>query len=160
MVNKMIIIIIIVAALVATKFIFFKKDEQGPPAMASASKPVTGVYAIIAKTSKLDNVVFATGSIIANESTDLHSETSGIITQLNFKEGSTVNKNDLLIKINDAELQAQLTKLNSDITLAKQKAQRTKQLLDKEGASVEEYEDAQNRVADRKSTRLNSSHRT
>ncbi|MCB9206579.1 MAG: biotin/lipoyl-binding protein [Ignavibacteriales bacterium] len=43
---------------------------------------------------------------MGNEEVQLRSETSGKVTQILFKEGTRVKKGDLLLKINDAELQA------------------------------------------------------
>ncbi|MBL0330560.1 MAG: biotin/lipoyl-binding protein [Bacteroidetes bacterium] len=54
----------------------------------------------------LSNEVYASGTIMANEEVELRPELSGKITQLNFTEGTKVTKGQLLVKINDADLQA------------------------------------------------------
>ncbi|HRQ55657.1 MAG TPA: efflux RND transporter periplasmic adaptor subunit, partial [Ignavibacteriaceae bacterium] len=81
-----------------------------------------------------------TGTILANEEVELRSETSGKITKILFKEGSFVSKGDLLIKINDSDLQAQLRKAESKVKLSKEKEVRQKQLRDGNLISQEEYD--------------------
>lgn len=86
------------------------------------------------------------GSIIAGESVELHSEISGKITKINFKEGSFVNKGQLLVKINDADLQAQLKKNFLQIDLATTDENRKKELLKINGISKEEYDISLNKL--------------
>ncbi len=81
---------------------------------------------------------------MANEEVDLKSEVSGKIVEILFKEGSRVNKGDLLVKINDAELQAQLMREKYTLELLKDKEYRQKKLFEKEAISQEEYDDALN----------------
>lgn len=97
-------------------------------------------------TSNLENTIFTTGSIIANEQVELSSEISGKITQIHFKEGQRVKKDDLLLKINDSELQAQLERVGYQLELAKIQEERQRKLLDKGGISQSEYDAAFNQL--------------
>jgi membrane fusion protein (multidrug efflux system) len=101
---------------------------------------VIPVKAHIVSFTTLNNSVFTTGTILANEEVELRSETSGKITKILFKEGSFVSKGDLLIKINDADLQAQLRRAESKVKLSKEKEARQKQLRDGNLISQEEYD--------------------
>ncbi|HEX7356177.1 MAG TPA: efflux RND transporter periplasmic adaptor subunit [Ignavibacteriaceae bacterium] len=101
---------------------------------------VVPVKAHITSLETLNNSVFTTGSILANEEVELRSEVSGKITKILFKEGSFVNKGDLLVKINDADLQAQLRKAESKVKLSAEKEARQKQLRDGNLISQEEYD--------------------
>src|SRR5690606_35844152 len=89
-------------------------DESTGPAQPStqAAGPSTsnalGVRALKLNARSFSNNIFTTGSIIANEEVQLRPETSGRITNLTLDEGRAVRKGDLLVKINDADLQAQL----------------------------------------------------
>ncbi|MCK7526016.1 MAG: efflux RND transporter periplasmic adaptor subunit [Ignavibacteriales bacterium] len=71
---------------------------------------------------------------------NLRSEISGKIIKILFKEGSFVNKGDLLIKINDADLQAQLRRAESKVKLSEEKETRQRQLRDGNLISQEEYD--------------------
>ena len=101
---------------------------------------VIPVKAHIVSFTTLNNSVFTTGTILANEEVELRSETSGKITKILFKEGSFVSKGNLLIKINDADLQAQLRRAESKVKLSKEKEARQKQLRDGNLISQEEYD--------------------
>jgi membrane fusion protein, multidrug efflux system len=104
------------------------------------------VKAHIIKPEKLSNTVNSTGSIMANEEVELRSETSGKIISINFREGSFVNKGDLLVKINDADLQAQLRRTESKVKVAEEKEFRQRTLLERNLISQEEYDNTFNEL--------------
>ena len=108
----------------------------------AGNKPdaVVSVKAHIVKPETVDNKVLTTGTILANEEVELRSEVSGKITKILFKEGSYVNKGDLLIKINDSDLQAQLRRAESKVKLSEEKEFRQRQLRDGNLISQEEYD--------------------
>jgi membrane fusion protein, multidrug efflux system len=70
----------------------------------------------------------------------LKPEVAGKIVQMNIQEGKNVSKGQLLIKLNDADLQAQLKKLYAQMKLTEQSEQRLKKLLDIKGISQDEYD--------------------
>jgi membrane fusion protein (multidrug efflux system) len=146
--KNLIIGVIIVAILIGAKFIFFpnKAGQAANNAVkgkgGSASAP-SNVTACVVKPEKLNNQITASGTIRANEEVQLQPELSGKIVQINFKEGSKVTKGQLLVKINDADLQAQYKKLQLQHTLAEQTMQRQKQLLAINGVSQQEFDLAQ-----------------
>jgi membrane fusion protein, multidrug efflux system len=101
---------------------------------------VIPVKAHIVSLETLSNSVFTTGTILANEEVELRSEVSGKIIKILFKEGSFVSKGDLLIKMNDADLQAQLRRAESKVKLSEEKEFRQRQLRDGNLISQEEYD--------------------
>lgn len=80
------------------------------------------------------------GSIIPFEATELRPEVSGRITQLNIREGQSVGKGALLVKLYDADLQAQLKKLQVQLEIYEKTAQRQSELLKIDGISKQEYD--------------------
>jgi len=104
------------------------------------------VKAHITKYEILDNKVLTTGTVLANEEVELKSEVDGKITKLLFHEGSYVKAGDLLVKINDADLQAQLQSAKSRLELQKDTEYRQKQLLEKEAISQEDYDMTANQL--------------
>lgn len=108
----------------------------------AGNKPdqIISVKAYIIKPETVDNKVLTTGTILANEEVELKSEVAGKITKILFSEGSYVNKGDLLVKINDADLQAQLRRAESKVKLAEEKEFRQRQLRDGNLISQEEYD--------------------
>lgn len=85
-----------------------------------------------------------TGSLLANEEIDIRPEISAKVTKILFKEGTKVNKGQLLVKMFDADLQAQLKKSKLQIELKAKEFERKKELLKLNGISKEEYETSEN----------------
>ncbi len=144
---KNIITLLIIAAVVALLvWIKIKKNEE---AAAKIAVPVTVGQAVmvtgyVASLQTIDNKIQATGSILANEEVQLQCETAGKIVGLYLKEGSKVKKGDLLVKINDSDLQANLKKAESAVKLDEDNEFREKKLLDIKGISQGEYDAAVN----------------
>ena len=141
-----IVIIGIVLALILYPKLNSGKDKSKSPQELQKKKQTLVVSGIVMQYEPFDNSIFSTGTIISNEEVELKSEISGKITKINFKEGSRVRKGDLLIKINDSELQAQLKKNVSRLKLAETREFRQKKLLEQEGISQENYDIAVNEV--------------
>ena len=124
--KRSLLIIVVFGLLIAVKLLFFSNKEEQSPAMKPGMGGPVFVTAMVVEPEALERKVFVTGSILPNEEVALVPETSGKITHLNFKEVSIVNKGDLLVKINDADLQAQLKKLKAQEALASEKEKRQK----------------------------------
>ena len=142
-------IIIGVVILILLMIILYPKvSSSGSDESMSLSPRGTGmtipVKAHIIKPETLSNMIISTGSIMANEEVELRSETSGKITSINFREGSFVNKGALLVKINDADLQAQLRRTESKVKVAEEKEFRQRTLLERNLISQEEYDNTFN----------------
>ena len=71
-------------------------------------KQILNVNAKIIKPESLTDEIKISGRLLPDEEVDLTFETSGKIVEINFKEGSAVKKGQLLAKVNDRQLQAQL----------------------------------------------------
>lgn len=137
--NKIIFSIIGIA--VVFLLIYFKvKSPEAKHQTAGKTKIPTLVNAYLVSTQMLDNNVFATGTVIANNDVTLTSEVSGKVTKLLIDEGSKVKTGQLLVKLNDADLQAQLMKLKFQEKLAQENEFRQKKLLEAKGISQEEYD--------------------
>ncbi|MFZ1422666.1 MAG: efflux RND transporter periplasmic adaptor subunit [Saprospiraceae bacterium] len=142
-----IIIILIIAVLACIKYFII----DGSSSQMKAIKPGGGqaamnIQALITKSEIVKNSLFSTGTIIANESVQLVPETSGKIMKLNLPEGKNIQKGELLLKINDSELQAQLRKLKTEELLAIEKESRQKKLFEINSVSKDEYESALNNL--------------
>ncbi|MEN2489015.1 efflux RND transporter periplasmic adaptor subunit [Flavobacterium sp. B11] len=101
-------------------------------------KSPTTVNGIVIKTTTFDNNLALSGSIEANEQIEIHSEVSGVVEGIFFNEGSNVTKGQVLLKVNDIELKAQLRQALTREDLAAENARRAKLLLQKEAISQEE----------------------
>ena len=122
------------------------KDQKGK----GKSMSVNGIVAI---PQTFDNNLSLSGSIEANEQVEIRSEVSGIVEAIYFQEGSNVSKGQVLFKVNDLELRAQLRQTSTREGLASENERRAKLLLQKEAISQEEYDLAR---ADLKSAQAQS----
>lgn len=106
-----------------------------------ASKNMTSVVeGFITRPSTISNNIEVPGNLMPYEFTELHPEVSGRLVQLNVKEGSNVAKGTLLAKIFDADLQAQLKKLQVQLSISEKTVQRQGELLKISGISQQEYD--------------------
>lgn len=102
------------------------------------------VNAIVLKEDSLKNSLKTIGSLMAFEEVELSTEASGRVEQILFQEGSFVKKGQLLLKIYNADLQAQLLKAQSRFNLSKDMERRAEAMLKKEGISQAEFDMAKN----------------
>ncbi|GAA4414780.1 efflux RND transporter periplasmic adaptor subunit [Nibrella viscosa] len=116
-----------------------KTVSQTGPAVGAA----TPVEVMVIKANILNEKILTTGTIIPNEEVDVRSEIAGRVTGIYFREGDYVQQGAVLLRINDADLQAQLQKLNYNKKLAEDNEARQKRLLEKEAISRQEYEISQ-----------------
>jgi membrane fusion protein, multidrug efflux system len=116
-----------------------KKKLQAPPGGNMAQQSLE-VEAMIVKTSSIKEVVEVSGTILANESTEIRPEISGRIVQLNLREGAIVPKGSLLVKIYDGDLQAELKKLEVQLQIAEKTEERQKELLAIGGIAQQDYD--------------------
>lgn len=98
------------------------------------------VAGIIVKPQTFNNTISLSGSIEAKEQVEIRSEISGIVEGIYFQEGGTVTKGQVLFKVNDMELRAQLGQVKTKEGLALENERRAKLLLQKEAISQEEYD--------------------
>jgi len=121
-----------------------KSEEKGPVVEkkggAPGNKQPLFVNAQILKPQTLTDNFRSKGLLIPDEEVDLSFETSGKITGIFFDEGTTVRKGQLLARVNDKPLQAELKKLESQLPLAQERVFRQKSLLAKDAVSQESYE--------------------
>ena len=115
-------------------------SDKKAAAPAATKPPVQKVEGYIVKTKQVSDREELPGSIIANETTEIHPEISGRLVYLNINEGKTVGKGALLAKIYDGDLQAQLKKLNVQVAVAEQTVKRMGELLKISGVSQQEYD--------------------
>lgn len=117
-----------------------KKEAAPKPGAANRQQMVMSVDGYIVTTQPFAENIEVPGSIIANETTEIHPEVSGRVVQLNVAEGRYVSKGAMLAKLYDADLQAQLKKLQVQLQIAKTNEERSAQLLKIQGISKADYD--------------------
>ena len=133
------LIIIVLGGFITYRVISNKTKNDESKKSGDKDRPTT-VTGIIVQTSTFDNNLSLSGSIEANEQVEIHSEVSGIVEGIYFTEGTYVNKGQVLFKVNDVELRAQLKQAQTREGLASENERRAKLLLQKEAISQEEFD--------------------
>lgn len=108
---------------------------------------VLNVNGRIIRTEKLTDEIVVTGELLPDEEVNLSFETSGQVVEINFKEGSHVKQGQLLAKVNDRKLQAELKRLESQLKLANDRVYRQRTLLQHDAVSQEAYEQVRTELA-------------
>ncbi len=148
-INKIVlwgIVVAAIAGLTINKWISVERKSASNRATGSFGDSRVPVKGHVMKHETLTNKVLTTGTVIANEEVELKSEIAGRVTQILFKEGARVSKGELLVKLNDAELQAQLEKSESRRKLAESNELRQRMLFEKELLAKEVYDATVNEV--------------
>jgi membrane fusion protein (multidrug efflux system) len=113
-------------------------NTQAPS--ASKKNMPTKVKTLLIEPQASERRIETTGNIMADEEVVLYPETQGRIVKINFAEGAQVKKGELLLKINDSDLQAQLKKATATKKLKEDTEKRNKTLLEKGAISNELYD--------------------
>jgi membrane fusion protein (multidrug efflux system) len=116
-----------------------KKKEASVIPTRSVNVPVQA-EAFIAKTRSLNENIQVPGTLMPFETTEIRPEISGRIVELNIPEGRVVREGTLLVKLFDGDLQAQLKKLEVQLSIAQKTLERQKALLEISGISQQEYD--------------------
>ena len=133
------LLIILIGGFIAYRIVSNKSKNEESKKFGDKDAPTT-VTGLVVKTATFDNNLSLSGSIEANEQVEIHSEVSGIVEGIYFNEGTNVTKGQVLFKVNDVELKAQLQQAATKEGLAAENARRAKLLLEKEAISQEEYD--------------------
>lgn len=121
-----------------------KKDATADK--KAADKQPTVVDAMIAQLTSLSDTLEANGTVIANETVELHPQVTGRLVYLNVPEGKKVGQGTVLARVYDADLRAQIQKSKVQLALAQANQQRLEKLLDIQGVNQADYDAVVNQV--------------
>jgi len=141
-----VILIIVLAGIIfypkIKSWLFREKNDSQPAGFSSGGRGQQKLYAsgYVVVPTEMYELIYSTGSLLPDEEVDLSFETSGKVVGIFFEEGRRVKKGELLAKINDKPLQAQLLKLQAQHKLTEEKEFRQRQLLERDAISRESYD--------------------
>lgn len=146
------IIVAIIAGLTGLGIYSFTPREntelnEADRKMPAEKKQILNVNAQVVRPHVLTDKLFVSGKLIPDEEVDLSFETSGKIVDINFQEGTMVSQGQLLAKVNDSQLQAQLQRLEAQMPLAEDRVFRQNALLQRDAVSKEAYEQVKTELA-------------
>jgi membrane fusion protein (multidrug efflux system) len=133
----------ILAVLVFVGYKFSDKSEQTLEEQKPRSGGTISAKLFVAELSLLSHGINAVGTLLPNEEVELISEAAGKVVGIFFDEGTTVYDGQLLLKVDDAELQAQLKRAEYQLALTAERLNRQRILLEKDAVSREEFDQVQ-----------------
>ena len=116
------------------------REARDNPATVAAGPQSIRAEVYVVKDTSIREEVRLVGSVVANEEVQIVSEQARRLVRINFPDGATVRKGQLLFKLDDADLKAQLKKLAAQRRLSSAEESRSASLLKMEGISKQEYE--------------------
>lgn len=114
-------------------------SDKAPVAAPAAGRPVP-VEVHVAALEPIDAGIGGLGKLLANEEVEIVSEIAGKVEKIQFSEGAKVRAGDLLVKVNDDDLQAQLSRAEFQRRLLSDKLDRNRILFEKDAVSGEAFD--------------------
>lgn len=139
---------LIVGALVLVKAGPLKGDsalQEGGRGSSSGGR-ATSVRVAVLTTVRMADRIATVGTVLANEEVEVRSETNGRVEKILFSEGGRVAKGQVLVKMADAELRAQLARAESRLAIANDEAERQGQLFARDLTSESAHDAAANEL--------------
>jgi len=138
--SPFILLVCILAILLVPKLVLTSQSAAspaGPPQRSAQPVKVEVVKAEpFAQTRKFS------GTLRAFDGVDIQPETSGKVVRIAFEEGAMVKEGDLLVKLKDDELRAQLRAARHSLELARLQANRQMRLLQSGSTTQEAFDEA------------------
>lgn len=143
------ILLIVIPLLLVAAYLFQRHflsgnnlpDENKPQASAARGSRVIPVRVYVAEPVVIDENIDAVGSLKSNEEVVVSSEVQGKVNKILFTEGARVSKGDILVKVNDDDLQAQLKRYQFQEQTLKENVERQRILFDREAISQQAYDE-------------------
>lgn len=118
-------------------------QKKGTEASAKSAPPRQPVEVVTLERRDLAETLNLVGSLAANEAAELRAEIAGQVRAVSFNEGEQVRKGQVLLKIDDAELRAQLAQAEARFKLTGLNLKRSTNLAEAQSMSQAEADRAQ-----------------
>ncbi|MEI6124108.1 MAG: efflux RND transporter periplasmic adaptor subunit [Bacteroidota bacterium] len=126
--------------------VFVSCKNANKDANANKKNQPVPVDIMIAANENIPSSIEVNGTVLSEEMVELYPEVSGRLVYLNLPDGAEVKSGTVLAKINDADLQAQLSQQKVQLDLAQKTEQRLKKLLAINGIDQATYDAALSQV--------------
>jgi membrane fusion protein (multidrug efflux system) len=120
-----------------------KAESSGTGGPGGGGMPPTPVEVATAFSDTVVDAIRANGQIEAVQSIDVQPEITGRLTQILAREGREVAAGTPLFKVDDAELRAEVARLEAERDLAVQALTRTRDLIEQNASSEADLEQAE-----------------
>jgi membrane fusion protein (multidrug efflux system) len=124
-----------------------KKPDEGVAASGPARIQKQVVEVLPIERRDLRETLTVVGSLEANESVEIRPEVAGLVRAIYFQEGQQVKTGDVLVKIDDAELLAQMAQIEARFKLAELNVARSENLSETRTIPQSEFDRARSEFA-------------
>ncbi|QLF92326.1 efflux RND transporter periplasmic adaptor subunit [Pseudomonas sp. ABC1] len=129
-------VIVVVLILAAIKF----KSVQQQIAQFQAPKPAISVEVVESRQQDWQGRLPAIGTLKASQGIDLSVEIAGTVSQVQFRSGEKVSKDQPIVLLDSLVEQANLASAEADLDLARVEFQRARSLVERQAISRSEFD--------------------
>jgi len=143
----MIMLVLVVLAIGAIAYVKVRQIKAGMAMAASFKMPPAAVTSLVVKGEPWQPVLRAVGSLRAVQGVEVSGDLAGIVREIAFESGTSVKKDELLVRLDTRQEEAQLRSAEAALELARLNLTRQRDLLSKRATSQSEF-DAASATAD------------
>ncbi|HTY87310.1 MAG TPA: efflux RND transporter periplasmic adaptor subunit [Candidatus Acidoferrum sp.] len=121
-------VVVVAAAVVGLAGIKAWQIHRLVTAGQTMTQPPETIASAIVHEEKWPDTLAAVGSISAREGVTMSPEIAGTVSEIDFESGASVNKGDLLVRLDTSSEEAQLRAVEAQVELARLNAERNRQL--------------------------------
>ncbi|TBU99740.1 efflux RND transporter periplasmic adaptor subunit [Stutzerimonas kirkiae] len=129
-------VLVVVLILAAIKF----KSVQQQIAQFQAAKPAISVEVVESRRQDWQGRLPAIGTLKASQGIDLSVEIAGTVSQVQFRSGEKVSKDQPIVLLDSLVEQANLASAEADLDLARVEFQRARSLVERQAISRSEFD--------------------
>ena len=117
-----------------------KAAPGGPPAAAGRNNAPASVTLAPVRAERVSQKLEALGNARANESVDISTKTSNIVTAVTFRDGERVKRGQVLVQLDDAQARADVAAAQAAVTESESQYNRSRELLNTQALSKSSFE--------------------
>ena len=102
--------------------------------------PVTVITEVVQPRDIVDDVD-AIGTVLADESVEITSRVTSLVSRIAFREGQLVDEGDLLVELENKEIRAELAVAEASLSESRSQYERARQLADTQAISASSLEE-------------------
>jgi len=114
--------------------------DSSAPAGATRGGGPTFVSIAPVRSERVSQKLEALGNARANESVDISSKTSNVVTSIMFRDGERVRRGQVLVQLDDAQLRADVAAAEAAVAESERLYNRSRELMDTEALSKAQFD--------------------
>ena len=112
----------------------------GPPAGGARNNAPASVTLAAVRTQRVSQKLEALGNARANESVDISTKTSNIVTDVTFRDGERVKRGQVLVQLDSAQARADVAAAQAAVTESETLYNRSRELLNTQALSKSSFD--------------------